>query len=159
MCALGSCPNIVTVEWLEKSARSKYFIDEEGYYLQDLEGEQKFNMSLIEVMNRRDRLSRKLFHKMSFFLTSNIQPRVEEMKLIIECNGGTTIPTLNGLKSELGIHNRVFVITTENDVSVRKFLFLLNFKRELIVPRAYFQYFLILEWKIWKIISLPTNLF
>lgn len=117
LCALGSCPNIVTVDWLEQSTKSKYFIDEDGFYLHDEEGEEKFNISLIEVLNRRDRAPHKLFHGMAFFLTSNILPKPDEMKLIIECNGGSVLSTLSSLKCELGMNKNVFVITCEKDVS------------------------------------------
>ncbi|KAL9642903.1 hypothetical protein ABK040_010598 [Willaertia magna] len=116
LCALGNTPHIVSVDWIENSSKSKYWVQEDEYRLLDEEGEEKFGITLKEVLNRRDEDEEcLLFDTLYFFITPNVKPKPEEMKLIIECNGGLVLSTCSSLKSELKIHDNICIITCSQD--------------------------------------------
>ncbi|XP_022094041.1 PAX-interacting protein 1-like isoform X2 [Acanthaster planci] len=119
LSGVSVCRFIVTPMWIEESYKSRWFLDENSFLLNDLEAEAAFSFKLKESMARASQ--RKLLKDVTLYLTPGVQPGPTLIRDIIEMAGGrllTSRPSLakiSAMQSTMGASAFV-VISCENDL-------------------------------------------
>ncbi|XP_038053452.1 PAX-interacting protein 1-like isoform X2 [Patiria miniata] len=119
LSGVSVCRFIVTPMWIEESYKSRWFLDENSFLLNDVEAETALLFNLKESMARASQ--RKLLKDVTLYLTPGVQPGPGLIHEIIEMAGGrllTTRPSLakiSAMQSTMGASAFV-VISCENDL-------------------------------------------
>jgi hypothetical protein len=87
ICGISVCPFILSLDWVTASDAADILLEEKNFILQDK------NINLEQSLERSR--SKKLFEGMKFFATPNTIPEPKQLKLIIECAGGTMLEKIS----------------------------------------------------------------
>jgi PAX-interacting protein 1 len=99
LCGISVCRYILAPLWIEKSFANGRFVEEEPFLLHDVHGEDTYQMKLETSLCRA--CQAKLLDGIVFFATPNVSPMYDDLKMIIECAGGTLLKDRE-LKSRYG---------------------------------------------------------
>ncbi|XP_069800209.1 mediator of DNA damage checkpoint protein 1 [Dendropsophus ebraccatus] len=92
LCALARGIPIVTLDWLDKSKKSRYFLSPIPFLVNDQEQEKNFNFSLSDSLQKAKESP--LLQGYAIHVTKNVSPTPKEMKDIIVCSGATFLPKM-----------------------------------------------------------------
>ena len=103
MICLCRTPNILSMEWLEQSAKEQRVLDTEGYLLlEDREAEKRYNFSMKDTIENGVVARRKrggVLGGWSIYICQNVAgkkaPSMKEMKLIVDAAGGQIIKSIS----------------------------------------------------------------
>ncbi|KAI8819553.1 uncharacterized protein EV422DRAFT_96788 [Fimicolochytrium jonesii] len=88
LCALSAGKIIVNVKWLDDSKKAGKFVDEKKYLLKDPKTEKQYGFTLAKSCKRaQDHTQPPIFAGLTFYATSSVMPRPEELKDILEAAG------------------------------------------------------------------------
>ncbi|KAL5006232.1 hypothetical protein ScPMuIL_015038 [Solemya velum] len=117
--AISVCKCIVTRDWVEESFMQKRFLDEEKYFLRDVQAEQELKCNLVESVVQAQ--TKVLFQGLTFYISPSVVPPPSDLKAIVESAGGTVIKKRPAAKTILNKRNEMgnptcIVITCANDI-------------------------------------------
>ena len=111
LCAISNgCKYFLTIDWLENSIKKKYFLQENSYFIEDIEMESKYDFILKDSIFNANQ--KKIFEGMKFFITPNTFPNIFELKKIIKYGRGIVILDKEKVSIEM-IHLQI--ISCEED--------------------------------------------
>lgn len=97
LTALPYAPKILSVDWIKACLKEKKIVDENDYFLVDLESEMKYNFKLSESLKKASENKHSLFKgylfQVSPMAVSNYSNGIDTVKHIIEANGGVCVLT------------------------------------------------------------------
>lgn len=119
MIALCSTSNVVSMKWLDDSAKKRKALSTRGYLvLNDKEAEKIYNFSMRETLRNGDRLriqGKTLLDGRHVFVckgvAGNKAPKEIELKLIVVAAGGRWVSSLSHLK---GVASETAIIITSD---------------------------------------------
>ena len=122
MIALCKTSNIVSMKWLEDSAKKRKALPTTQYLvLNDVEAERKYDFNMSNTLQNGDQLRREghtIFNDCQVFVckgvAGNKAPPEHELKLIVEAAGGKWIRTLPALK-KLDVANTIIITSDPPD--------------------------------------------
>lgn len=89
LSAMSQCKFIVTPAWIEQSCQRKMLTDESSYILDDKESEQTLGFCVRDSLTKAR--NGKILKDVELFFTQHIQPGPRDMRIIVECAGGSVI--------------------------------------------------------------------
>ncbi|XP_076772900.1 mediator of DNA damage checkpoint protein 1 isoform X2 [Arvicanthis niloticus] len=92
LCALGKGIPILSLNWLYQSRKAGCFLPPDDYLVTDPEQEKNFNFSLRDSLSRAR--ERRLLEDYEIHVTPGVQPPPPQMGEIINCCGGTVLPSM-----------------------------------------------------------------
>ncbi|XP_074188726.1 mediator of DNA damage checkpoint protein 1 isoform X3 [Rhinolophus sinicus] len=92
LCALGRGIPILSLHWLHQSRRAGRFLPPDDYVVTDPEQEKNFGFSLRDALSRAR--ERRLLEGYEIHVTPGVQPPPAQMGEIINCCGGTVLPSM-----------------------------------------------------------------
>ncbi|XP_052019019.1 mediator of DNA damage checkpoint protein 1 isoform X6 [Apodemus sylvaticus] len=92
LCALGKGIPILSLNWLYQSRKAGCFLPPDDYLVTDPEQEKNFSFSLRDSLSRAR--ERRLLEDYEIHVTPGVQPPPPQMGEIINCCGGTVLPSM-----------------------------------------------------------------
>uniref|UniRef100_A0A2K5D0P9 Mediator of DNA damage checkpoint protein 1 n=1 Tax=Aotus nancymaae TaxID=37293 RepID=A0A2K5D0P9_AOTNA len=92
LCALGRGIPILSLDWLHQSRKAGCFLPPDEYVVTDPEQEKNFGFSLQDALSRAR--ERRLLEGYEIHVTPGVQPPPPQMGEIINCCGGTVLPSM-----------------------------------------------------------------
>ncbi|KAL7748811.1 Mediator of DNA damage checkpoint protein 1 [Sorochytrium milnesiophthora] len=112
LCALSAGRSIVSMDWIEKSAKRKCFQDPAEFILHDKRAEKQWGFRLGESIAKAQR--EKLFAGYTFYMTPQCKPPADEMREIVGATGARL--TTKEPKEEPEDDGKLVCIGTEDDI-------------------------------------------
>ncbi|RWS31158.1 PAX-interacting protein 1-like protein [Leptotrombidium deliense] len=114
LCSFNYADYILTQKWIEDSEKQNQLLNENGYWIDDANGEEHFKFSVRDSLERRKERACLLFKDHVFYITKSCIPSPKLLTQIVSSAGGLTTekPPNSGQLNSMKKRDQNFVVIT-----------------------------------------------